>query len=198
MSYEDMVRSTGGVSDRSRPERRVLCLKERKMIQLITLIDCLTVLRIPGVICSVISATRGLRFYYKFRVITFWFFLLCASAGFAFLIGASFRDEASSATVILSGIFGGAMLVFDHFANKVMKRYFLREVRREQIHLQKMKGRMLSQKAHKGSIRIDTPRSQARSDARSIGSRSNKIGQVSMSQQGVPLPGGLPSSRDQS
>ena len=129
------------------------------MIQLITIIDCLTILRIPGVICSVISATRGLRFYYKFRVVTFWFFLLCASAGFALLIGASFRDEASSASVILYGIFGGALLVFDHFANKVMKRYFVREIRREQIHLQKIKGRMLSQKAHKGSVRIDTPRS---------------------------------------
>ena len=57
-----------------------------------------------------------------------------------------------------------------------------------------MKGQMLKQKAHKGPIRIDTPPPFVRSDARSIGSRSNQIDHVSMSAGNLVLP----SSCDQS
>lgn len=165
------------------------------MIIIIAIFDVLTLIRLPAAICSLMS-TRGLRCYYKFRVLTFFSLLLAAIALFAYLCYENIQEQLSAATIICSGVAEGAFIVIDHFANKFLKRYLLRQLRRDQVHLAKLKGQQLKQKAHKGgAVRIDTPPPFVRSDARSIGSRSNRIGHgMSMSVGNLALP----SSRDQS
>lgn len=137
------------------------------------MLDCVTVLRIPAVVVSVWN-TRGMRFYYKYRVFTFFFLLAAWVVSFVLLIIAAMNEELDSGVVMAFGLAGGFFLFVDYHCNKILRRHLLRLIRREQIHLQKIKGRMLQQKAHKGPIRIDTPPPYARSDARSVGSRSNR------------------------
>jgi len=176
-------------------------IQETRIIFLMRAFDFLTVIRIPGVLMSCLN-TRGLRCYYKYRVLTMFLLILLWITSFVLLILKSLDDQIGSSMVVIVGIGGGTILVFDYYLNKILKRHLLRTMRKDQIFMIKIKGRMLQQKEHKGSIRIDTPPPNMRSDIRSVGSRrSNRLGAISSGH--VPANsqgniGGASSSRPQS
>jgi hypothetical protein len=133
--------------------------------------DFMTLIRIPAVLMSCMNM-RGLRCYYKYRVTTMFLMILVWITSFIYLILKSLDDSVGSSVVVLVGIGGGTILVLDYYLNKMLKRHVIRTMRRDKINTIKIKGRMLQQKEHKGSIRIDTPPPHMmRSDIRSVGSR---------------------------
>lgn len=74
---------------------------------------------------------RGARCYYKTRVVTFYFFLLTWIALFVWQCIKSVKGEAGSGYVFLLGILGSIVLLLDYYANKVLRRFIVRQARRE-------------------------------------------------------------------
>ena len=123
--------------------KKLLCgIKEQNMLLFMRIFDFLTVIRIPAVFMSILN-TRGMRCYYKYRIFTFFAFLLAWIVTFVILILQAMSESIDSSDVIIFGLAGGFFLFIDYYFNKVLRRYLLRLIRREQIHLSKIKGRML-------------------------------------------------------
>ena len=113
------------------------------MLLFMRIFDCLTLLRIPAVLVSIYSNTRGMRCCYKYRVITFFIFLLAWLTIFVILCLESINEKVDGGAVIIFGLGGGTFLMFDYYFNKFLRRHLLRLIRREQIQMSKIKGRML-------------------------------------------------------
>ena len=150
-------------------------MKDNILLLTLQIIDCLTLIRLPAIFFSCMKI-RGMKCYYHYRVLTTCALFITWVALFIFYAAESVSGRINSLFVIMFGIMGGTFLVVDYQVNKVLLRIVIKQIRREQIHLSKIKGRMLKQKEHKGPVRIDTPPPYARSDARSVGSRSNRWG----------------------
>ena len=140
---EDFTRSnTGSKQDATKSEKLLCGIHEKKMLTMMRIFDCLTLIRIPSVLMSILN-TRGMRCYYKYRVVTFFFFLVAWLTLFVLFCLQSIDDEVNGGVVIVFGLAGGTFLFFDYYFNKFLRRHLLRLIRREQISMSKIKGRML-------------------------------------------------------
>ena len=110
------------------------------MVAAISIFDIFTLIRIPAIICQ-LSSNRGLRCFYKFRVLTFYLFLLGLLGSFGYCLWQVFKEQMAGGFAVLLGILGGTFLVIDHYFNQVLKNYLHRQLRRDQIHMAKIKGR---------------------------------------------------------
>ena len=79
----------------------------------LTIVDILTILRIPSVLASVMCA-RGRLFHYKYRVVTFALFVIVWVASFASLCVKSIDDSGKTAPAVIIGIGGGMLLTLDY------------------------------------------------------------------------------------
>ena len=112
------------------------------MLLFMRIFDCLTLIRIPAVLMSILN-TRGMKCCYKYRVFTFFFLLLLWITTFVILCLQAMAEKVDSGVVMAFGLGGGFFLFVDYYFNKILRRHLLRLIRREQIHLSKIKGRML-------------------------------------------------------
>ena len=126
VSFEEVVRTSGGISSKNMPDKVVCCgIEERRLITYMAIFDILTLLRIPAAICMCMN-TRGLRCYYKFRVLTFFIFLLAAIALFGVICVENIQERISAGATVMTGIAEGIFIVTDHVFNKFLKRSLLR------------------------------------------------------------------------
>lgn len=127
-------------------ENRLVCgYPERRLMIVMKVCDLFTVIRIPAVIVSLFN-TRGLRCYFEFRTISMYIFLVAWIFGISALLLAKVDENESvdSGTIVGVGFGGGLLLILDLYANLMLKRHFLRVLRKEKVHFAKLKGRMLS------------------------------------------------------
>lgn len=111
LSDEDMARSVGSKNEK---EFRTCGFKERTLLNLLTFFDIMTIVRIPAILISHFLNTRGLRCYYKYRVLTFFAFLFAWVVSFVFMCVKNVREEMQSGWIILTGVCGGFFFVVDY------------------------------------------------------------------------------------
>ena len=136
------MRSTGSKQEIIKREKLLCGIRENRMLLFMRIFDCLTLLRIPAVLFSILN-TRGIKCCYQFRVLTFIFFLVAWVTVFVILCLAAVAEKVDKGVVMAFGLAGGFFLFLDYYFNKILRRHLLRLIRREQIHLSKIKGRML-------------------------------------------------------
>lgn len=119
------------------------------------------------------KSTGWLKFYYNYRMVTFWILIGLWVAGFIYSFLLVIYTDDYAYIPMIESIGGVAILLMDYKFCSVVRKQLKKAIEKDREKQRKIKGRMLSQKAHKGSVRIDTP---PPFDIKSIGSRYGSRG----------------------
>ena len=129
---------------------------------------------LPAVISF--RSTDLLKFYYYFRLLTFVALTCITLVGTVYLIIHTIRNDQSIIAPIAISLLLTMLLIIDYYCCIIVRNHLMRAIKKDRKKQRKIKGRMLSQKSHKGwSVRIDTPPPfHASNDHKSIGSKGQK------------------------
>ena len=154
-------------------DKNCCSIDQKTMFNTVIIIDCIFLLRLPPAALS-FNNRSWLKFYYYYRMSTFLLLIAIWIIGFlcACWLVLDGRYSTFAFTPIIAGIVGGIILAIDYNFCIVVRRQLMKAIKKDRKKQRKIKGRMLSQKAHKGSVRIDTPPPfHASNDHKSMGSR---------------------------
>ena len=126
------------------------------MLNFVMTIDCILLLRLLPA-CLSRKSMNNLKCYYSFRIATFWILMAGTVLGFLYLCWLVVLEKTAAYTPIIQAIVLGFIALIDYNFCAVVRTQLMKVIKKDRKKQRKIKGRMLSQKAHKGPIRIDTP-----------------------------------------
>ena len=156
-------------------DKACLGLNQKRLYSMVIYIDCVLLIRLLPAIIS-FRSTDLLKFYYYFRLVTFIGMTCIILSSTAYFLFNTIRSDRSPYATIAVSLALITLLIFDYYFCIVVRNHLMRTIKKDRKKQRKIKGRMLSQKSHKGwSVRIDTPPPfHASNDHKSIGSRGQK------------------------
>ena len=141
------------------------------MFKTTIVLDCILLIRLLPALYAM-KGTNSLKYYYSYRIATFWILIGIWVIGFFYSCFLVVNKKTQSYTPIIEALGAGLIMLIDYNFCVVVRRQLMRAIKKDRHKQRKIKGRMLSQKAHKGSVRIDTPPPfHVSNDHKSIGSR---------------------------
>ena len=155
-------------------DKNCCSIDQKTMFNTVVIIDCIFLIRLPPAALS-FNSTSWLKFYYYYRMSTFFMFIGIWVIGFLYTCWLVLDGKTFAFTPIVQGIVCGIIVAMDYNFCIVVRRQLMKAIKKDRKKQRKIKGRMLSQKAHKGSVRIDTPPPfHVSNDHKSMGSRGQK------------------------